>query len=309
MTGDLYIDSVDVYTRFGVFLTEGSYKSIVQWAALKKPEYNDWQEEDGIEVDLSDPVLDARNVTINFGCVDADYIGGFMALLQDGAAHEFNFTKIDKTYTFRLDSQSSKQCFYPLEKFSLKFIEDMPFDDYEEYVEPVDLSIPTQGYSIDDVDLSAYGIRVLSGTFDSVLKSAEVKENLVTKSDYSKGQEYDNEVLFFKEKDVVVKMLLHCSLTNFWNNYNALLYILIQPDERIFYIKWNSCEYPFYYKKSKVNELLIMDGNIWCEFDITLCFTSFRRRAPDILFALEDEAIVITEDDENAIDLDYRNDD
>ncbi len=242
MTGDLLIDDIDVYTSFGVFIVDGGYKDIVQFAELKETESNDWPEEDGIEVDLSAPVLKARDVKIDFACNDNDYIGAFMALLQDGSAHEFQFVEIDKTYTLRLDSQSSKSSLRNLEKFSLKFIEDMPFNDYEEYIEPVDIGTPTQGYEIDSIDLSAYGLRVLQGTKDNVLKSAEVKENLLIESDYSKGQEYDNEVLYFKEKDTEIKLLLHCSLSNFWTNYEALLYNLTTAGEHSFYVDYNTSE-------------------------------------------------------------------
>ena len=59
-TGTLYIDGNDAYRQFGVSVVKGGYDDIIAMPPLKKPQTNDWQEEDGIEADLEEPVLDAR---------------------------------------------------------------------------------------------------------------------------------------------------------------------------------------------------------------------------------------------------------
>ena len=58
------MDGVDVYATYGAFVVQDGYKGLVQWPALKEPDSNDWAEEDGIEVDLSAPVLDAKEVRL-----------------------------------------------------------------------------------------------------------------------------------------------------------------------------------------------------------------------------------------------------
>ena len=57
MTETIYIDDIDIYARYGVVITSGGYDGLLAFPALKDPEANDWPEEDGVEVDLSDPKL------------------------------------------------------------------------------------------------------------------------------------------------------------------------------------------------------------------------------------------------------------
>ena len=66
MTGKTYLDGIDIYTTFGIYVTEGGYNGLATYPPLKKPEINDWQEYNGIEVDLTAPELDTREFQINF---------------------------------------------------------------------------------------------------------------------------------------------------------------------------------------------------------------------------------------------------
>ena len=65
MKNNLYIDGTDAFTRFGVFIAEGGHNEVVAFPAFKAPEVSyDWAEYDGIEVDLSDPKLDTKELEI-----------------------------------------------------------------------------------------------------------------------------------------------------------------------------------------------------------------------------------------------------
>ena len=66
MKGRLYIDGKDAYSEYGVFVTEGGYNGVVAYPPLKSVKSNDWQEMDGIEVDLSAPKLDTRQFPMDF---------------------------------------------------------------------------------------------------------------------------------------------------------------------------------------------------------------------------------------------------
>lgn len=300
----LYIDEIDAWISFGVFVVEDGYKSLVQYPALKNIEYNSWPEEDGIEVDLSAPVLDAKKVRVDFCCVNGDQIGDLFELLQDGATHVFNFAEIGKTYSLRLASQPQKKMLQNLELFSLEFTEDLPFEGYT-YAVPIDLGIDNQGYAIDGKDFSDYGFIVTEGTKESILKAAEVKNNLTINLAGQKGQVYDDVPLYFKEKDVTISLaIIAPDLSTFWTNYEALLYDLIKVNERTLHVDYNTSEYPCYYKNSDVKRFSLIGGSVWCEFSFTLCVTSFRRTSPLVLLAAEDGSIIITED-EYAIDLRY----
>lgn len=66
MSGRLYIDGVDVYKQYGVYVSDNGWNELVAMPPLKTVDSNDWQEEDGIEADLSSPVLNTREVNITF---------------------------------------------------------------------------------------------------------------------------------------------------------------------------------------------------------------------------------------------------
>ena len=66
MINNLYIDDQPARSRFGVWVTRGGYSGLIAFPALKEPEANDWPEEDGVEVDLSDPKLEEKEITVSF---------------------------------------------------------------------------------------------------------------------------------------------------------------------------------------------------------------------------------------------------
>ena len=106
MKNNLYIDGTDAFTRFGVFIAEGGHNEVVAFPALKAPEVsNDWAEYDGIEVDLSDPKLDTKELEIKFNAVGMYQTGDFISLLSDGAYHTFEFKRIGYTCKLRLVSE------------------------------------------------------------------------------------------------------------------------------------------------------------------------------------------------------------
>ena len=55
MRGNFFIDGLNAYDAFGVWIVKGGYKDLLKFPAMTEPEKNDWPEEDGVEVELSDP--------------------------------------------------------------------------------------------------------------------------------------------------------------------------------------------------------------------------------------------------------------
>ena len=84
MTGRLYIDGHDAYKQWGVYVVSGGWNELIAYPPLKTVEYNDWQEEDGIEADLSDPKLNTKEVSINiaYGGLFSRFIE-FVTMLSD----------------------------------------------------------------------------------------------------------------------------------------------------------------------------------------------------------------------------------
>jgi hypothetical protein len=273
MTGKLFIDGLDAYTQFGVYVTEGGYNDLVAYPDLKNIQSNDWPEENGIEPDLASPVLDSKTFSVKFAlCGGYAHMKALIDSLSDEAYHVFNFAEIGRTYNLRLISQSGISIAGDLRVFSLSFADDFPLSGYS-YLAP-DTTIPqSTSYKIDEVNLTAYGVIVLAGTLSEIEKIPDVKRNLYVNIESQPGATYDNGIVRFKSKEVTLKCLLRATtLTQLWRNYNALLYDLTRPGERKLYASGTGLEYPFYYKSSSVKSFFPTD-KIWLEFDLTLIVT------------------------------------
>lgn len=303
MTGRFYIDGKDVYTEYGVYVQEAGYNELVAFPPLKSVTSNDWQEEDGIEPDLSDPKLNTKEFSLKIVLTGKDYRwGGLIERLSDKAYHTFDFKEIGRSYRLRLVSNPNTDLATMLGFITLKLADDFPLDGYE-YVEP-DSTIPAYGdYELDGRPFTDYGVRVLEGTLDEIQKSPNVKTNLLRNIDTLNGALYDGEKVTYKTKDVKVNCLLRAdTIADFWRNYNALLYDLARPEQRMLYVDETGYEYPCHYKSCSVSEFYASE-KIWLKFTLTLCFISFRLEDNEFVLASEAREIIITEDGEYAIDL------
>lgn len=301
MEGVFYIDGINSY-EYGVSVAWEGYKGIISRPQFKKIDFNDWPEEDGIEVDLSEPILDTRELNISFGCLNAEMACDFMVLLSDKGYHDFNFTEIGCKLKLRLVSQPNKETFIRLEKFTLQFADDFPFEDVVQ--KPVDLGVSQLEYDLDDIPFSAYGVWLAEGADDDIEKSPAVKKNLLVNINNRKGAIYDGQKVVFQSKDVPLKCGIKASdIETFWKNYNALFHALIQSGERQFYSDRLGESYPCYYKSMDCNVFDIVSGCVWCEFTLTLVFTCFRVGEALCLLATEDDFVIMTEDGEFFIDV------
>lgn len=302
MLGKLYIDGRDAYREWGVFVTQGAYKELACFPPAKAVESADWSDQDGVEVDLSDPKLNSKEVSITFAVHGKMLVGAFFDLISDGAYHTFDFREIGRTYKLRLVSEASLDVRQGLRTFSLSFADDFPLQGYT-YLAPRSELVPVQGFEIDGVDLAQYGVWVLKGSEQEILKAPAVKENLLQNIGSMDGAIYDGGVVYFKSKQVKLSCLMRASsIEEFWRNYDALLFDLVRPEERSLYVDWTGYEYPCYYKSCSVQEFL-PTGRVWFRFDLELVFTSFRVEGDEYLLASEVGEWIMAQDGEFAIDL------
>lgn len=179
MTGRLYIDGKDAYTVYGIYVEDGGWNELVAFPPLKPVEANDWQEEDGTEPDLSAPVLDTRTVSIKFAVTYA--YSRYFALIQalsDGAYHTFDCSHIQRTFRLRLVGVGSFAAADILGEITLKFADDFPLDGYR-YRDPESTIIPNDRFQLDTVPFSDYGVHILQGSLSEIVKTPEVKLNLL----------------------------------------------------------------------------------------------------------------------------------
>lgn len=304
MSGRLYIDGFDVYKQFGVYVPDGGWSSLIAFPPLKSYEQNDWAEEDGVEADLSAPVLNTREVSLTFAIsgVFSRY-NDFIELLSDGAYHVFDCAVIGRSYTLRLVSQSNREYAVTFGRETLRFADDFPFSGYT-YKAPSSLMTANDDYLIDGVQTANYGLRVLQGSFAEVLKTAAVKQNMLRNIKTRTGAIYDAKNVIYKAKDVKLICLMRAeTLTELWRNYDALLYNLIQPNERTLSVKELEQDFPFCYKSCQVSEFY-PEGRIWLKFTLTLTFTrDFRINEDGTILVSEDGIPIVTEDGVYCIDL------
>lgn len=302
MKGQTYIDGVDLYDAFGVFITEGGYKGLATFPALQTPKVISWPDEDGVEVDLSQPALKSKDFQMSFAAHGKGNTGGFLELLMDKAYHDFNFRAVDRVRKLRLSTQSGLDIFNRLDTFSLQLVDDFPLLGYA-YLPPQSNIMGEGAYELDGKSFADYGVSVLKGSLAEVEKSPTVKSNLLRTISGQNGAIYDGENVVFQAKDVTLKCLLRASnMSEFWRNYDALLFDLVRPGERGLYVDGTGLEYPCYYKSNNVSELFTV-GKIWCEFSLVLSFISFRSGADEYILATEAGEWLTLEDGDTLIDM------
>lgn len=271
MIDELYIDGKEARSTYGVRIVKGGYNSLVAYAPLKSVKSIDWQEEDGIEVDLSAPVLDTNECIISFAVVGNNNLS-FIDAMSSKAYHMFYVKSIGRTFRLRLVSNTNMQLLDKFGLFSLKFANDFPIDSDYAYSAPQSTINPRNDFSLDGVPLSDYGCVVLNGSMDGIDKKPDVKLNLLRNVSTQSGALYDDSRVTYKSKDVKINLLMRATtLSEFWHNYDALIYDLSKPELRSLYCAARSKSYSCYYKRSDV-EYFNADGKIWFQFSITLVF-------------------------------------
>lgn len=295
MTGKTFIDGQDIWTAYGAFVTEGGYAGLVQFPSLKAIEYNDWPEENGIEPDLSAPVLDSKNLSISFAFVGQNSDAMIQAL-SDKGYHTFLFNEVGRSFRLRLVSAGPLTVADSLRLQSFTFADDFPLDGYS-YQSPAGAGLKDSGYGIDGTDLSDYGIRILQGTVAEIDKIPSVKSALSRNVAAIPGIIYDGDGKpVFQSKDVSLSCLMRAdSLSDFWRNHDALLYDITRAGEHVLYWEDIDWEYSCFYKDMSVNEF-IPTGRVWMKFSLTLTFIAPEAYLERLLLSTEDNYYVITED-------------
>lgn len=299
--GKMLVDGEDAYTEYGIFVQQYGYKALIQQPSFKKLTSTEWPEYDGEEVDLTAPVLDTKSFCMSFCMVNKRYAEDFFELLSNGAYHIFYFADLKRSYKLRMTSNGTFSSNVKLGSLALTFSQDDCTIPEAEPLEFGTSGVKQFGYEIDEIDLSQFGANVLKGTDDSIRKAPSVRANLSVSTADKNGVEYDSEKVFFKTKDVTLKLLIRAqNIDDFWARWDALFCALMQPEARTFYFEDATSEFECYYKSNSVTKFDILKNNhVWCEFSIVLTFTSSRPASSYMLLATEDGDWVITEESED----------
>ena len=121
MVGKLFIDGLDAFSEYGIFVEQYGYKALVQMPSFKKLNSTEWPEYDGEETDLSNPILDSKTFSIPFCITDILSASDLFEVLSDGAYHIFDFAELGKSYKLRLLTNPALSAKIQLGKITLNF--------------------------------------------------------------------------------------------------------------------------------------------------------------------------------------------
>ena len=302
LTGRIIINGLDAFTNYGLVFQNDGLKSLLQMPQFKKVEVYDWHEEDGLEADLSAPLLDGRQFTLNFGITHPDAESEAQVLLSDLASqvyHTLHIPWLGRTYTVRYVNNGSFAQNARFDTLSLTFAEDA--------VTIPTVAVPTQetgismGYFIDDADFALYGCTVVKGTRDSFLKFAATKEALKRSVSTLSGIIYDSgDTVRLKSRDITVKLHIRTSdVPTFWARWYALWNAVLAPEART--IEGDGMTFQCYYKSNAVQKFMpTIEGGVWCDFSITFAVLAYSRGDEWLYLVTEDGVPVIFEEDDES---------
>ena len=294
----LFIDGLDAMVEYGVFVERNGYRQLIQQPVFKKIDQTEWPEFDGVEADVSAPMLDARQFQIQFCIKNVRWAEDLFLALSDGVYHEFDFKEVDIKVNLRLVSNGAFSSYIRLGKMTLTFADDFPSWLKGEPYELGESEVVQRGYTIDDIDFSQFGMYVLKGTDDSIRKAPNVRENLKITAKNMSGASYDsNGDVHWRAKDMTLKLFVRAAdLEEFWERYGALYQVLMSPGLHTFNFSPIDVDYHCFYKSNSVSRFEILtSGKVWCEFSVVMTVTDWHPVSSWLLLETEGEELVITE--------------
>ena len=272
-SGRLYIGGEDVWDVCYVCTAFGGFNELIAFPPLKTPPANDWYEERGFDPDLSAPVLDTREVTLQFSATDeGDYaytLGKLYSVVDVRAP------SIGRSWSLRFIAPTGGA---HSSTFGLKFADDTPMQGYtyqppnaEKEREWILSTSQRDDFVITESpkrSFADYGARVLGDVVGEMDRRNEVKTGLLRKFATKPGAFYD-EAALFNEKggDRSVQLLMRAdTLAELWRNYDSLLFDLIRPGARRYK------DVPFYYSSCRIDHFIPDEPRPWLQFTLTLTF-------------------------------------
>lgn len=230
------IDGVDISARYGIYFLRGGNKSVVNPPKLKPFPVVDWKDRDGLDYDTSAPLFEERKITVNLYAKSKELYVEFINYIYSTSCKVWNFEGVGYSLFLRLISQGEVKVFCQGYSFSLVLSEDTPFAWYV-YQPPVAIH-EQQGLSIDNKDLSYYGIKLLRGCDADLAKAFTIKENIKINSKYTNGIKYPNNRLVKGTKTIKIHCLLRGEVLR---NMNACFSDMSASGYR--YLKYNERQF------------------------------------------------------------------
>lgn len=292
MIGQCYIDGIDIYATYGVIITDGGYDDFFKLPAMVEPDKNDWAESDGVEVDLSAPMLQPRDITVSFANIGPKQWREFVTFITMPELRLLNIPYLGRSWALRYDSMTELSMYGHADIFVIKFIEDKPL--VPSVTVPIGTAPIESVLELDGISLDKYGIVIEDG-LDDFDKTPPLKQNLTRTSSAISGQVYDAGTAQFAEKEVAIKCtMLANNMADLWAQLDSLFATLMQAGERT--LSYRSRGYSGYYRRCDNVQLLANINEVAVRFDLKMIFTAFRVGVVTYLLASEDLKFITTED-------------
>lgn len=259
------INNINIQATYHTYLLDNNYKDLFCFPPLKKLDSNDWAEYYGKEYDTDSPQLDTISFSLSFISKSNQY-DPFISFLSAQTYNDFHFEELGKSFRLRFVGVRKAKEEQGYITYEVTFANDNPLQGYT-YQAPND-TLPLSGFTIDNIDLSKYGIYLLEENQNSLLKSYEVKEHLTTTSSAISGVKYADHDNVFKERTLELLCYIKQPINRFWKLYEALLYNLSQSGERA--VNAFGSTFKAIYQKANVKEVLLTKDTLRVEFTLYL---------------------------------------
>lgn len=333
MKGLWYIDGIDIFVKYNIGIVRDGFNDLFVFPSFKDLYYNDWPENDGIDIDLSDPKLNNKTVDIKFASVtlDNEMIDSFIVFLTQPGYRTLTMTTLGRSWQLRLNKESARNVERNTQEFTLQFYDDYPRDliliypyilgsengdailteDGEYLIDMANsetsakghgFNMPRSGYKLDDISFSEYGLVVNKGKAE-IYKIPDLKANLEINIGTLDSVKSDTSYYVFKQKEVTLQCSFLCkTLDMFWNNYISFFSILARSGERLLEVDYMNDVFECHYKSSSDFKIEIHPSYILCQFSLVLVFTNYRPLNTILVLGSEDkEFLLISEDNEHLI--------
>ncbi len=290
MAARVYLDGWDIAEAYGATLLEGSLESLLSPPPIKDPPAVDWGEEDGMDVDLSQPAFATRTVELHFLVRGGIYGAGyFLESLAMAKPHRIGVEGIEGEFTLRLTDQ---RCEY-IQGVALvrtTLTEDDTAGWHREREAGAGLWGLDQPYYIDGKPLAEYGVQILEGTRDGLLGLPAPKPPMAVESQFIDGRMPGGVHDTHQDREGRIFGLMRGGdLNDLWGRFRQLIGELMRPDERIILITELFDTVGAHYKSCRV--VAAEQEGAWLQFELTM-----RVLAMPISMLSETEPALCTED-------------
>lgn len=258
-------------------VAEGGSRELWQFAPLKAPKWQEWQEEDGAEADLSTPRLDAKSGTLILLCASNED----KASVQRLCIKPRRQTRPETPRTLYIQAPELVQG-QEVIPTAVKaeheggewWVLSINYTQHQQLlpdrdVQPLNTSLPeADDFRIDGIKISDFGARVLEGS-TYPFAFLPMREWSITKHPLLSGQQPD---LYAETRYKTHEVTMHLfwkadTLQRLWSNRKAFLARLTLEGERTIAVRDLGTAYKAVYKSENITAFYPSDN--WIESDIT----------------------------------------